>query len=99
VRAQAGALAAPPRETASANPPMSPEARQPAVMEALATLNRYLQDELSLDALIEWAEGQASVATDDVWLHHVVTDLANPLLCREQAMALVREHLRVRKTD
>jgi hypothetical protein len=75
---------------------MRPPALHPEVTQALVALNRYLRDELSLDELIEWAERRESVAMDDAWLRHVLADLANPLLCREQATALVREHLRVR---
>ncbi len=61
---------------------------------ALATLDAYLRGALSLDELIEWAEALDVAPAADDWIERVRSDLANPLLCREQAMALVREHLR-----
>jgi hypothetical protein len=64
--------------------------------QALLRLNAYLQGALTLEALIDWAEGLEAAGTEDAWLARVAADLANPLLCREQATALVREHLRAR---
>ncbi len=61
---------------------------------AVRTLEAYLDGALSLDELVDWAERQEAEAVPEPWLRRVVSDLANPLLCREQAMALVREHLR-----
>ena len=69
------------------------------VREALATLDAYVRGGLSLDELIEWAEQLDVAPTADVWLQHVRSELANPLLCREQAMALVREYLRARRHE
>ncbi len=63
---------------------------------ALFKLNAYLRGALTLEALIAWAEGLDAARTEDVWLRRVAADLANPLLCREQATALVRDHLRTR---
>ena len=63
---------------------------------AVQRLNAYLQGALTLEALLDWAEGIEAAGTEDVWLARVAVDLANPLLCREQATALVREHLRAR---
>jgi hypothetical protein len=73
-----------------------PPALRTDVADAVSTLNEYLQGAINLDELIAWAEHFEHDATDDIWLHRVRTDLANPLLCREQATALVFEHLRVR---
>jgi len=64
--------------------------------QALLRLNAYLCGALTLDALIDWAEATLALGPDDAWLARVTADLANPLLCREQATALVREHLRAR---
>lgn len=66
------------------------------VTVAVLTLNDYLQGAVTLDELIEWAEHLERKAIDDIWLQRVTRDLANPLLCREQATALVLEHLRAK---
>lgn len=73
---------------------MSSEARRPEVMEALSTLNAYLRGALSLDELIEWAERLDAEPPENAWVRRVSSDLANPLLCRELATALIHEHLR-----
>jgi hypothetical protein len=70
--------------------------RSPADERALFTLNAYLRGAVTLDGLIDWAEGLEAEAPDDPWLRRVAADLANPMLCREQATALVHEHLRAR---
>jgi hypothetical protein len=75
---------------------VSAETRWPEVTEAVSTLDAYLQGALSLDELIEWAERLETEPAKDAWLRRVSSDLANPLLCREQATALIREHLRAR---
>ncbi len=62
--------------------------------EAVRTLTAYLAGLVALDELIEWAERLEAVGADNPWLRRLAADLANPLLCREQAMALVHEHLR-----
>ncbi len=64
--------------------------------QALLRLNAYLHGALTLEALMDWAERLDAAGTEDVWLRRVAADLANPLLCREQATALVRDHLRTR---
>jgi hypothetical protein len=71
--------------------------RQPTTAEALFRLNAYARDALTLEELIDWAERLESNSPEDPWLRRVAADLANPLLCREQAIALVREHLRSRQ--
>jgi hypothetical protein len=73
---------------------MSSETPRPEVMEALSTLNAYLRGALSLDELIEWAEHRDARPADNAWVRRVSADLANPLLCRELATALIHEHLR-----
>ena len=73
---------------------MSSDTRRPQVMEALSTLNAYLRGTLSLDELIEWAGRLDAQPPEDAWVRRVSSDLANPLLCRELATALVHEHLR-----
>ena len=67
-----------------------------AEQTALFTLNAYLRGAVSLDGLIAWAERLEAEAADDPWLRRVAADLSNPMLCREQATALVHEHLRAR---
>jgi hypothetical protein len=66
---------------------------------AVSTLEAYLRDALSLDELIAWAEKLEARPVENAWLQRVSTDLANPLLCREQATALVYEHLRARAAE
>ncbi|MGO9829261.1 MAG: hypothetical protein ACLPJH_03910 [Myxococcaceae bacterium] len=67
------------------------------VAEARKTLQAFVQDGMTLDALIAWAEGLTSQApVEDSWLRHVAAELANPLLCREQALALALDFLRAR---
>ena len=61
---------------------------------AVRTLNGYLRDDVTLDELIEWAEQLNSSSSTDPWLARVAAELSNPLLCREQATALVYEFLR-----
>jgi hypothetical protein len=75
---------------------VSPATDEGLATDAVGILNRYLREEVTLDALIEWAESLEAAPSDDTWLRHVVQDLSNPLLCREQARALVYEHLRSR---
>jgi len=70
--------------------------RATGTAEAFFTLNAYVRGGLTLDELIDWAELVESSGPDDPWLRRVAADLANPLLCREQAIVLVREHLRTR---
>lgn len=64
---------------------------------ALFTLNAYLRGAVTLDGLIAWAERTEAEQPGDPWLRRVAADLANPMLCREQATALVHEHLRTRR--
>jgi len=64
--------------------------------EALLTLNAYVRGAVTLDELVDWAEQLEAGGPDNPWLRRVAADLANPLLCREQAIALVHEHLRSR---
>jgi hypothetical protein len=66
---------------------------------AVSTLEAYLRDALSLDELIAWAEKLEARPVENAWLQRVSTDLANPLLCRELATALVHEHLRARAAE
>jgi hypothetical protein len=70
---------------------------QSVTAEALFRLDAYARGALTLEELIDWAERLESSSPEDTWLRRVAADLANPLLCQEQATALVREHLRARK--
>jgi hypothetical protein len=79
---------------------MSTSRPQSAVADdAVSRLEAYLRHALSLDELIAWAEELQARPVEDAWLQRVSLDLANPLLCREQATALVNEHLRARAAE
>jgi hypothetical protein len=43
--------------------------------------------------LIDWAHALETSAPTDPWLRRTAQALANPLLCREEAMAFVRDLL------
>ena len=43
--------------------------------------------------LIDWAHALETSAPTDPWLQRTAQALANPLLCREEAMAFVRDLL------
>jgi len=61
--------------------------------EARATLTRYRNGQLSLESLIDWAQALETAAPTDPWLRRTAQALADPLLCRERAMAFVRDLL------
>ena len=61
--------------------------------DARVTLTRYRDGGLSLEMLIDWAQELESSAPADPWLRRTAQALANPLLCREEAMAFVRDLL------
>jgi len=61
--------------------------------DARATLTRYRDGGLSLEMLIDWAHALETSAPTDPWLQRTAQALANPLLCREEAMAFVRDLL------
>jgi hypothetical protein len=67
--------------------------RTDAVSDARVTLTRYREGQLSLEALIDWAHELETSAPTDPWLRRTAQALANPLLCREEAMAFVRDLL------
>lgn len=73
---------------------MSPPTDERPTTDAVRTLNGYLREEVTLDELIEWAERLEAANSGSPWLRQVAQDLSNPLLCREEATALVYEHLR-----
>ena len=64
--------------------------------EARETLVSFLSGAVTLDALIAWAEGLEAQGAADRWLRHVAAELSNPLLCREEATALVHDFLRAK---
>jgi hypothetical protein len=74
-----------------------PPNSQEALSEALVTLEDFARGALTLEALMVWAERLESTSPEDAWLGRVAAALANPLLCREQALALVHEHLRAQR--
>lgn len=56
-------------------------------------LTGYRDGVVSLEALIGWAEELETSAPTDPWLRRTAQSLADPLLCRERAMAFVRDLL------
>jgi len=48
---------------------------------------------VSLESLISWAEALEAAEPVDPWLRRTAQSLADPLLCRERAMAFVRDLL------
>ena len=56
-------------------------------------LTGYRDGVVSLEALIGWAEQLEASAPTDPWLRRTAQSLADPLLCRERAMAFVRDLL------
>jgi len=56
-------------------------------------LVRYRDGGVSLESLISWAEALEASAPTDPWLRRAAQSLADPLLCRERAMAFVRDLL------
>ena len=53
----------------------------------------YRDGVVSLEALISWAEELEASAPTDPWLRRTAESLADPLMCREEAMAFVRDLL------
>ena len=71
-----------------------PEVGQlPTPTEARVTLTRYREGQLSLEELIDWAQALENAAPTDPWLRRTGRALANPMMCREEAMAFVRDLL------
>ena len=60
---------------------------------ALRVLTGYRDGVVSLESLISWAEALDSSAPADPWLRRTGQSLADTLLCRERAMAFVRDLL------
>jgi len=61
--------------------------------EARRVLAGYRAGVLSLESLISWAEALEASDPADPWLRRTAQSLADPLLCRERAMAFVRDLL------
>ena len=61
--------------------------------DARATLTRYRDGGLSLEMLIDWAHALETSAPSAGARDRSAQALANPLLCREEAMAFVRDLL------
>jgi len=53
----------------------------------------YRDGVISLESLIAWADELEATAPSDPWLRRTAESLADPLLCRERAMAFVRDLL------
>lgn len=64
-----------------------------ARVAARSVLTRYRDGVVSLEALISWAEELEASAPTDPWLRRTAESLADPLMCREEAMAFVRDLL------
>ncbi|HSP19616.1 MAG TPA: hypothetical protein VLQ79_08880 [Myxococcaceae bacterium] len=56
-------------------------------------LAAYRDGLVSLQSLITWADKLEASAPVDPWLRRTAESLADPLLCRERAMAFVRDLL------
>jgi len=61
--------------------------------EARDVLAGYRDGRISLESLISWAEELEASAPSNPWLRRTAESLADPLLCRERAMAFVRDLL------
>jgi hypothetical protein len=56
-------------------------------------LTGYRDGVVSLESLISWAEALEASEPADPWLRRTAESLADPLMCREEAMAFVRDLL------
>ena len=56
-------------------------------------LTGYRDGVVTLESLMDWAERLEASAPTDPWLRRTAQSLADPLLCRERAMAFVRDLL------
>ena len=65
----------------------------PPQIVARRMLAAYRDGLVSLQSLILWAEKLEASAPTDPWLRRTAESLADPLLCRERAMAFVRDLL------
>ena len=65
----------------------------PARADARRVLTGYRDGVVSLESLISWAEQLEATEPPDPWLRRTAQSLADPLLCRERAMAFVRDLL------
>ena len=70
-------------------PTMNPQEQE----AARRVLVGYRDGVVSLEALISWAEELEASAPSDPWLRRTAESLADPLMCREEAMAFVRDLL------
>ncbi len=73
--------------------PVSAPAGATARDTARRMLTGYRDGVVSLESLISWAEQLEASAPSDPWLLRTAQSLADPLLCRERAMAFVRDLL------
>ncbi len=73
--------------------PLSTSTGETAREAARRVLTGYRDGVVSLESLIAWAERLEASAPSDPWLRRTAQSLADPLLCRERAMAFVRDLL------
>jgi len=64
-----------------------------ATAAARRMLTGYRDGAVTLESLISWAEQLQERAPVDPWLVRTAQSLADPLLCRERAMAFVLDLL------
>ncbi|HEY1908401.1 MAG TPA: hypothetical protein VGG91_20290 [Myxococcaceae bacterium] len=64
-----------------------------ATAAARRMLTGYRDGAVTLESLISWAEQLEASEPFDPWLRRAAQSLADPLLCRERAMAFVRDLL------
>ena len=62
-------------------------------MAARRMLTGYRDGVVTLEALIDWAGRLEASDPADPWLRRTAQSLADPLLCRERAIAFVRDLL------
>jgi hypothetical protein len=67
--------------------------RVQATASARRMLTGYRDGVVPLESLISWAEQLEASEPVDPWLRRTAQSLADPLLCRERAMAFVRDLL------
>lgn len=73
--------------------PATPPPKADAKTAARRMLIGYRDGVVSLESLIAWAEALEGTDPADPWLRRTAQSLADPLLCRERAMAFVRDLL------
>jgi AraC-like DNA-binding protein len=80
------------RDDESQRMPEGPTVHDPRAA-ARRILTGYRDGIVTLESLVSWAEAVEASDPADPWLRRTAQSLADPLLCRERAMAFVRDLL------